>query len=141
MAKRASASPDRFRADMARRQTVRGTCRRGHSNRQCTTVPTRSSADLHSRFTIKASRPPAPFAVSANSGANHLHPTLAASNAGDRVNDAVIVTGGAGFIGSNFVLNRIESGQSVVTFDKLTYAGNLQNLEPLGDDPRHRFVQ
>jgi len=54
----------------------------------------------------------------------------------------ILVTGGAGFIGSNFVLDWIATeGTPVVTLDKLTYAGNLANLASLADDPRHRFVR
>jgi dTDP-glucose 4,6-dehydratase len=54
----------------------------------------------------------------------------------------LLVTGGAGFIGSNFVLSTLaETGEPVVNLDKLTYAGNLRNLERLRDDPRHVFVQ
>jgi dTDP-glucose 4,6-dehydratase len=54
----------------------------------------------------------------------------------------IIVTGGAGFIGSNFVLDWLASSdESVVNVDKLTYAGNLGNLVSLRDDPRHIFVQ
>jgi dTDP-glucose 4,6-dehydratase len=54
----------------------------------------------------------------------------------------ILVTGGAGFIGSNFVLHWLAQGRSpVVNLDKLTYAGNLENLADLRDDPRHRFVQ
>jgi dTDP-glucose 4,6-dehydratase len=54
----------------------------------------------------------------------------------------VLVTGGAGFIGSNFVLRWIETENSpVVNLDKLTYAGNLKNLESLAGDSLHRFVQ
>ena len=54
----------------------------------------------------------------------------------------ILVTGGAGFIGSNFVLDWFEScDEPVVNLDKLTYAGNLQNLESLCDDPRHTFVR
>jgi dTDP-glucose 4,6-dehydratase len=54
----------------------------------------------------------------------------------------ILVTGGAGFIGSNFVLDwiRNESG-SVVNLDKLTYAGNLGNLTSLESEPRHTFVR
>jgi dTDP-glucose 4,6-dehydratase len=54
----------------------------------------------------------------------------------------ILVTGGAGFIGSNFVLDwiRKESG-NVLTLDKLTYAGNLGNLASLEDEPRHTFVR
>jgi dTDP-glucose 4,6-dehydratase len=54
----------------------------------------------------------------------------------------LLVTGGAGFIGSNFVLQAIaETGEPVVNLDKLTYAGNLANLEPLRGDARHVFVK
>jgi dTDP-glucose 4,6-dehydratase len=54
----------------------------------------------------------------------------------------ILVTGGAGFIGSNFVLDWLaQSDETVVNLDKLTYAGNLQNLAALQTDPRHVFVQ
>ncbi|MBZ0094020.1 MAG: dTDP-glucose 4,6-dehydratase [Sulfuricella sp.] len=54
----------------------------------------------------------------------------------------ILVTGGAGFIGSNFILDWIAStGEAVVNLDKLTYAGNLENLASLKGDPRHVFVQ
>ncbi|MHB8727688.1 MAG: dTDP-glucose 4,6-dehydratase [Sulfuricaulis sp.] len=54
----------------------------------------------------------------------------------------VLITGGAGFIGSNFVLDWIaQTGGSVVNLDKLTYAGNLGNLESLKGDTRHVFIQ
>jgi dTDP-glucose 4,6-dehydratase len=54
----------------------------------------------------------------------------------------IIVTGGAGFIGSNFVLDWLKgSNETVVNLDKLTYAGNLQNLASLAGDERHVFVQ
>jgi len=53
----------------------------------------------------------------------------------------ILVTGGAGFIGSNFVLAAVAAGGRVVNLDKLTYAGNLRNLDPLAGDPRHLFVQ
>jgi dTDP-glucose 4,6-dehydratase len=55
---------------------------------------------------------------------------------------AILVTGGAGFIGSNFVLDWLgQSDEPVVNLDKLTYAGNLQNLASLNADARHIFVQ
>ncbi len=55
----------------------------------------------------------------------------------------VLVTGGAGFIGSNFVqhLLREHDDVEVVVLDKLTYAGNLENLQPVEDEPRYRFVR
>ena len=54
----------------------------------------------------------------------------------------ILVTGGAGFIGSNFVLDWFaQSGESVINLDKLTYAGNLENLASLKADTRHIFVQ
>jgi dTDP-glucose 4,6-dehydratase len=54
----------------------------------------------------------------------------------------ILVTGGAGFIGSNFVLGWLRAeGSPVVNLDKLTYAGNLRNLDALEGDPRHIFVR
>lgn len=54
----------------------------------------------------------------------------------------ILVTGGAGFIGSNFILDWIKGeGTPVVNLDKLTYAGNLGNLESLAGDTRHIFVR
>ena len=53
----------------------------------------------------------------------------------------IIVTGGAGFIGSNFVLQWLaDQDEPVINLDKLTYAGNLANLEALEGDNRHVFV-
>ncbi len=52
-----------------------------------------------------------------------------------------LVTGGAGFIGGNFVLrNVLENGHRVITLDKLTYAGNLDTLQPLERHTNHLFV-
>ncbi len=54
----------------------------------------------------------------------------------------LLVTGGAGFIGSNFVLSTLaQAGETIVNLDKLTYAGSLKNLEALRGDARHTFVQ
>jgi dTDP-glucose 4,6-dehydratase len=54
----------------------------------------------------------------------------------------LLVTGGAGFIGSNFVLGTVaQAGEPVVNLDKLTYAGSLRNLDALRGDARHTFVQ
>ena len=54
----------------------------------------------------------------------------------------ILVTGGAGFIGSNFVLDWLaQSDEKVINLDKLTYAGNLRNLSSLSQDSRHIFVQ
>jgi len=53
----------------------------------------------------------------------------------------ILVTGGAGFIGSNFVLDWLSlSDEAVINLDKLTYAGNLENLSSLQGDARHVFV-
>lgn len=58
------------------------------------------------------------------------------------MNDTILVTGGAGFIGSNFVLQWLATEPSrVVNVDKLTYAGNLENLASIANHPAHRFVQ
>ena len=54
----------------------------------------------------------------------------------------ILVTGGAGFIGANFVLDWLANGnEHVVNLDKLTYAGNLQTLASLNGDARHLFVE
>jgi dTDP-glucose 4,6-dehydratase len=54
----------------------------------------------------------------------------------------ILVTGGAGFIGANFVLDWLaDGGEPVVNLDKLTYAGNLRSLAPLAGDARHVFTR
>jgi dTDP-glucose 4,6-dehydratase len=59
-----------------------------------------------------------------------------------RMETDILVTGGAGFIGSNFILQWIAQEAGAVTnFDKLTYAGNLRNLDGISGDPRYRFTQ
>jgi dTDP-glucose 4,6-dehydratase len=57
------------------------------------------------------------------------------------VNATLLVTGGCGFIGSNFVLDWVRGGHGrVVNLDLLTYAGNLSNLDAIAGSPAHRFV-
>lgn len=53
----------------------------------------------------------------------------------------LLVTGGAGFIGSNFILGRIAKGDSVLNLDKLTYSGNLENLESIKGNRNYSFVR
>src|SRR5260370_22792565 len=56
--------------------------------------------------------------------------------------DLILVTGGAGFIGSNFILQWIASERArILNLDNLTYAGNLNNLRAVEADPRYRFEQ
>lgn len=52
-----------------------------------------------------------------------------------------LVTGGAGFIGSCFVLRQVQAGMKVINLDKLTYSGNLENLEKIQNDRNHVFVR
>ena len=55
----------------------------------------------------------------------------------------VLVTGGAGFIGANFVFHMLETypDYDIVCIDALTYAGNLETLEPVMDNPKFKFVK
>ncbi|MDB6155916.1 MAG: rfbB [Chthoniobacteraceae bacterium] len=53
---------------------------------------------------------------------------------------AILVTGGAGFIGSNYVLGEV-AREPIINLDKLSYAGNLENLAALRENPDHHFVQ
>jgi dTDP-glucose 4,6-dehydratase len=58
------------------------------------------------------------------------------------MNKAILVTGGAGFIGSNFVMNWLaQSDTTVINLDVLTYAGNMENLASLAGDERHVFAK
>lgn len=70
-------------------------------------------------------------------GAGHLAPRTVAKPM------RILVTGGAGFIGSNFIRHLLtrEADCAVVNLDKLTYAGNLENLADIEGDPRYRFVR
>jgi dTDP-glucose 4,6-dehydratase len=58
----------------------------------------------------------------------------------DMQSKVMLVTGGAGFIGSNFVLEAVRRGHRVVNLDALTYAGNMDNLASLAGNPAHEFV-
>lgn len=53
----------------------------------------------------------------------------------------LLVTGGAGFIGSAFVRMAVRAGDTVINLDKLTYAGNLENVEPVAGAANYRFVR
>lgn len=53
----------------------------------------------------------------------------------------MLVTGGAGFIGSNFVCHVLDKGNEVITLDALTYAGSRDNLASVLEDPHHEFVE
>src|SRR3989344_8802658 len=55
----------------------------------------------------------------------------------------LLVTGGAGFIGSNFILYWIKnhSADQIINLDKLTYAGNLENLKQVEHSPNYKFVK
>ena len=67
--------------------------------------------------------------------------TVSSINDARPLEKSILVTGAAGFIGANFVLNWIGLGvASIVSLDKLTYAGNLDNLASVANDPRHVFV-
>jgi dTDP-glucose 4,6-dehydratase len=76
-------------------------------------------------------------------GGNEEYPRSATHSLSHKVfATMILVTGGAGFIGSNFVLNWLaQSKEPVVNLDKLTYAGNRNNLAALGQDRRHVFIQ
>ena len=55
----------------------------------------------------------------------------------------ILVTGGAGFIGSNFITYMMEKypAYKIVNLDKLTYAGNLENLKTVENNPKYKFIK
>ena len=61
----------------------------------------------------------------------------------DTINKKVLVTGGAGFIGSNFIRYALGEHDDwrIINLDKLTYAGNPGNLADIADSPRYRFIK
>ena len=64
------------------------------------------------------------------------------SNNSSRIEDLIFVTGGAGFIGANFVLKMIkDSSKGLVNLDKLTYAGNLQTLQSIEKNSNYYFYK
>jgi dTDP-D-glucose 4,6-dehydratase len=71
-----------------------------------------------------------------------MGPVASSNGAPNRPEEkSILVTGEAGFIGANFVLAWLAHDLSaVVSLDKLTYAGNLENLASVANDPRHAFV-
>ncbi len=74
---------------------------------------------------------------------NAAQGALTSINKGSKFMRRVLVTGGCGFIGSNFIRLELATDPclSIVNVDKLTYAGNLANLADLRDDPRYQFAQ
>jgi len=52
----------------------------------------------------------------------------------------ILVTGGCGFIGSNFIINQIKNNNHILNLDKLTYAANLANLNNLEDNHLYSFI-
>lgn len=55
--------------------------------------------------------------------------------------DIILVTGGAGFIGANFIIEAIQANLEIINLDLLTYSGNLNNLESLSESPHYHFIQ
>ena len=99
---------------------------------QCREQPRRAGANRANPFIFNYNRD------CHNFGDACLAPKLSRLHMQDRI----LVTGGAGFIGSNFILQRMqESSLSFTNLDKLTYAGNLENLNAIADDRRYGFVQ
>jgi dTDP-glucose 4,6-dehydratase len=75
-------------------------------------------------------------------GFAQTNPARIGQRRGSPLQDVILITGGAGFIGSNFVLNWLQHEPAkVVNLDNLTYAGNLQNLSTVLNSDLHEFVQ
>lgn len=55
--------------------------------------------------------------------------------------NTILVTGGAGFIGSNFVHRALAQGNKIINLDDLTYAGNLESLQTVKDSPNYVFIK
>src|SRR5262249_19935808 len=103
----------------------------------CTTGGNASARTSRSSSTCRASPMRTGIRTSTGSSRTARFPTT-----GRAAMVSVLVTGGAGFIGSNFVRHSLASHPDwhVTTLDKLTYAGRLENLKGVVDDPRHTFV-
>ena len=52
----------------------------------------------------------------------------------------ILVTGGCGFIGSNFIINQVNNNNEIINLDKLTYAGDLDNLSSIKNNPKYVFI-
>src|SRR4051812_28967299 len=96
----------------------------------------------HSRFARCAGRLDIRLAPLDKPALSYLRIAEFAAHSERMFMDAVLVTGGCGFIGSNFVRHLIsrDSGVRIINLDRLTYAGNPANLADLADEPRYRFV-
>ena len=66
---------------------------------------------------------------------NHLKPSIR------QIDEMrLLITGGAGFIGSNYVKQTLSQGNEVVVYDALTYAGNLDNLKEIEENDAYKFI-
>jgi dTDP-glucose 4,6-dehydratase len=96
----------------------------------------------HSKKSFPLGTKDSPAAPLGKSGRNtYQFPTDTSANCGNDVMKRILVTGGCGFIGSNFIrmMHASHPGLMIINFDKLTYAGNAENLADLDGDPRYAF--